>query len=102
MNLYPLAPMSSEFISEATRVEKVGAREDGHVAVTAYHFPFDPDTGVPFRTVVLVATDDRHLDRYGVYSLAGRLWESRMFQASSVRGALKRLQVDIDNPDKSR
>ncbi|AWN04257.1 hypothetical protein FDJ57_gp56 [Gordonia phage Sour] len=97
MHLFPLEPLSMEFIDAADKTTIVGSRESGHIVLVAYQFPFDPDTGVPFSTTVLVATDDRQpREVRGVYSLATRLWSAKMFQASAARQALKRLRENSD------
>ncbi|UJE15711.1 hypothetical protein SEA_LIGMA_56 [Gordonia phage Ligma] len=104
MNLYPLTPMSMEFIAAAAeRTEHVGTRDDGQTSVTAYHFPFDPDTGVPFATTVLVASFAAgEYAEFVTYPLATRLWRVSWIKSSAVVRVMKKLHAKLDNPDSSR
>ncbi|WIC90035.1 hypothetical protein SEA_SISKO_53 [Gordonia phage Sisko] len=100
MNIYPLVPMSREFITAAVRTEHIGTRDDGQMSFTAYHFDADPETGVPFRTTVVVASFAAgEYSEFATYSLATRLWEARLFKSSAVKRAMDRLIAKMDNTD---
>ncbi|UYL88167.1 hypothetical protein SEA_EVAA_56 [Gordonia phage Evaa] len=86
MPLYPIPPMSADWISACTKVETVASREA--IEVEAHYFDVDPKTGLPFATVVLVATINTERNgepvlAYGTYAVAGALWARMKWGRSS-------------------
>ena len=101
--IFPLTVLSRDWIAAASDIETVGHRDTDGALVTAYHFPLDPDTGLPLRTTVVVAAFAAgEYAEHGSYSLATRLWGWRWVKPSAVRRALMALDARLDNTDTTR